>query len=169
MNHSELRITNGNKSFLFILVNHLFYFDPANDFIRNSSIVIRNCFLLFADNSPRPFACPGVGVRPLSADREPAPMAHSAIRADLHESLDVHGNCLAQISFHHPVSLDDVSNAHRLVLGQVFHLGIEINPCLCANLGGAAFADPVNIGQTYLNPFSQWQIHSRDSSQFYSP
>jgi hypothetical protein len=151
------------------LLNHRFGFNPANDVIRNSSIVIRNCVLLFADDSPRSFACPGICVRPLSAGRKSAPMPHSAIRTDFHESLDVHGNCLAQVSFHHSVSLDDVSDAYRFVLGQVFHLGIEINPRLCANLGGPAFADPVDIGQTYLNPFSQWQVHSCDSSQFNSP
>ena len=96
-------------------------------------------------------------------------MAQPTIGADFHEPLDIHRDRFAQISFDHSISLDDVSNAHRFVFGQVFHLGVEIDAGLFTDLGRPAFADPVDVSQTDLNSLTQRQIHSCDSSQFLPP
>ncbi len=89
----------------------------------------------------------------LSADRESAPVAQTSIRADVHEPFDIHGYCFSQIPLHHPISLNDVPDPHRFVFGQVFYLGVKIDGRFLANLGCAALADTINIGQTNLNPF----------------
>lgn len=96
-------------------------------------------------------------------------MAQTTIGTDLHEALDIHGHSLAKVPFHHTVSLDDVPDAHSFVFGQVLHLGIDVYGGFPANLGRPAFANAKNISQANLNPFIQWQIHTRDSSQFLPP
>jgi len=108
-------------------------------------------------------------MRPLPSDRKSAPVTQAAIRTDFHKSFDVQGNGFAQIPFHHAIPLDYVPDAHRFVFRQVFHLGIDINSCFLADLSGSAFANTVNVGQTYLDPFVQRQIHARYSSQFLPP
>jgi hypothetical protein len=91
---------------------------------------------------------------PLPANRETAPMAQSPVRADLHEPLDVHGYRFPEIPFNHSVPLDDIPDSHGLILGQVLHLGINVDAGLLANLGGPALADPIDIGQADLNPLA---------------
>src|SRR5712691_492517 len=47
----------------------------------------------------RPLAGARVGVRPLAAHRQVAPMAHAAVAADVDQPLDVHLDILAQVPF----------------------------------------------------------------------
>ncbi len=96
-------------------------------------------------------------------------MTKTTVRANFHQPLDIHGNCLAQISFNHPIPLDDVSDAHRFLFGQVLYLRVEIDAGLLTNLGRAALADAIYVGETDLNSFAQRQIYSCDSSQFLPP
>jgi len=92
-------------------------------------------------------------------------MAQTSIGPDFHESFNIHGNRFPQISFNHPISLDYVPDANRFILGKVFYLGCKINSGFLANLCRPALPYSVDIGQTDWNPFVQWQINSRDSSQ----
>ncbi len=96
-------------------------------------------------------------------------MTQASIRTDLHEPLDIHGNRLAQIPFHHSISLNDVPDSHRLIFGQILYFGVNTDGSFLANLGSPALANAINIGQAYLNSLVQWQIHSCDSSQFLPP
>jgi hypothetical protein len=89
----------------------------------------------------------------LPSNRESAPMTQASIGADFHQSLDIHGNRLAQISFHHPVPLDDASDSHRFFLCQVLHFSTEIDGGFLTDFGCTALADTENIGQANLNPF----------------
>jgi hypothetical protein len=105
----------------------------------------------------------------LSPDRESAPMPQSPVRSYLHEPLDIHGNRFTQISFNHPIPLDDISNAHRFIFGQVFHFSRGIYLGFFANFDGPAMPDAINVGQTDPNFFIQRQVHSCNSSQFLPP
>jgi hypothetical protein len=125
--------------------------------------------LLFADNSSWPFSRPGVGMGSLPSNRQSPPVTQPPIRTDFHEPFDVHGDRFAQVPFHHSISLDDIPDAHRLIFGQILYLCIDIDGGLLANLGSPALADSKDIGQAYLNPLIQRQIHSCDSSQFIPP
>jgi hypothetical protein len=125
--------------------------------------------LPFTDNPSRTLPRAGIGVSPLAPGRQPAAVAQTTIRTDFHKPLDVHGNSFAQVSFHHAVPLDDIPDANRFILGQIFHLGMDVNRSFPANLFRSAPANTENVGQTNQNPFIQWQIHSCDSSQFLPP
>ena len=96
-------------------------------------------------------------------------MAQSPVRADFHKSLDIYGNRFAQISFDHPISLDDAPDAHCLLFGQILYLRIEVDAGLLTNFRRPALADSINVSQTDLNSLAQRQIHSCDSSQFLPP
>src|SRR5665647_1022479 len=45
-------------------------------------------------------ASPGIGLGALTANGQTATMAHATVTAQIHQTLDVHGNFTAQIAFH---------------------------------------------------------------------
>lgn len=96
-------------------------------------------------------------------------MSQAAVASDLHQSLYIHGNRLAEISFNHPIPLYDVAHPHDLVFGKVFYLGADIDEGFLANLGSPALSDSIDISQTDLNPLVQRQIDSSNSSQCVPP
>src|SRR4026207_611168 len=62
-------------------------------------LCLRRCFLLIGDGAaPRSLARARVGMRPLAAHRQAAAMPHSAVRAHLDMTLDVHRDFFAQIA-----------------------------------------------------------------------
>jgi hypothetical protein len=88
----------------------------------------------------------------LAAHRQAAPMPQAAVASDFHQSLYIYGYCFAQIPFDHPIPLYDVANPHNLVFGKIFYLYIYVNLRFLADLGSPAPSDPIDIGQTDLNP-----------------
>jgi hypothetical protein len=96
-------------------------------------------------------------------------MPQAAVASDLHESLYIHGNRLAQIPFNHPIPLYDIAHPHNLVFGEIFYLGVDIYESFLADLGRPALSNSIDIGQTDLNPLAQRQIDSRNSSQCVPP
>src|SRR3972149_4013502 len=66
-----------------------------------SAITSHQCSdgLLLRDGAlARSLARPRVGLRPLPANRQAAPVAHPAVAADFHQPLDVHRDLLAEIA-----------------------------------------------------------------------
>ncbi len=82
---------------------------------------------------------------PLSPDGQSAPVPQSPIRTYLHEPFNIHGNRFTQISFNHSIPLDDISNAHRFIFGQVFHFSRGFYLGFFANFGGAAMPDAIYV------------------------
>src|SRR5216117_3008874 len=70
----------------------------------------RGHFLLDHHTTLRPLPRPGVRVRALAADREPAPMPDAAIRADVHEPLHVHRHLAAQVTLDLELALDELAD-----------------------------------------------------------
>jgi hypothetical protein len=71
---------------------------------------------------PRALAPTGVGVGPLTPHRQPPPVSHASIAADLYEPLDVHGDVSSEITLDHPLVLNDLLDPQNLVFGEVFDL-----------------------------------------------
>src|SRR3954467_15550126 len=59
-------------------------------------ILLLRHFLLTGDSAPGTLLGPCVGVGPLTPNRQPAAVANAAIAADIHQTLDVHGDFGAQ-------------------------------------------------------------------------
>src|SRR5881396_1426852 len=74
----------------------------------------------------RTLAGTSVGARTLATDRQAAPMAHSPIRAQIHEALDVHGHLATQVTLDGKL-LDRRANRVDLDLGEIFHLGLLVD------------------------------------------
>src|SRR5260370_16475215 len=59
----------------------------------------------------------GIRMRPLAAHRQTAAMAHTAVAVDLHQTLDVESDVLAEIAFDLPLVGDDLADLLHVVLG----------------------------------------------------
>src|SRR5690606_29905386 len=62
--------------------------------------------LLTGDRLCRTLTGAGIGVGALSADRQATTVTQAAIVAQIHQTLDVHGNVAAKITFHDIVAVD---------------------------------------------------------------
>jgi hypothetical protein len=73
------------------------------------------------------FTCAGIRVRSLATDRQRTTMSQAAIATDIHQSLDVHLNALAQIAFNLTLHFQNATNATQLVFTQISHARVEID------------------------------------------
>src|SRR5690606_18719721 len=67
----------------------------------------------------RALARAGVGLGPLPAHRQAAPVPKAAIAADLHQPLDVERDLLAKIALHSADVLDDLADRPHILFGQI--------------------------------------------------
>ena len=65
-------------------------------------------------------------------------MTHATIRPDVHQTLDVHGDVLAQVALDTALLLDGLSDAPPFLLGKVLHLDGRIDAALLQDAIGAA-------------------------------
>ena len=75
-------------------------------------------------------------------------MTEPAIRANLDQPLDVHGDVLAQVAFDRAFRLDDLTNPVHLVFVQVLHLLVGIDIGGLQNLVRPRVADAEDIRQS---------------------
>src|SRR5437588_11053070 len=108
-------------------------------------LLLTRCFLLGDGCAARPFARTRVGVRALAANRKPTAMPQSAIRADVHQTLDVHLNALAKVAFDFALRLENCANAAQLFLAEMAHACIETYPRFAQNRRRARSANSVNV------------------------
>src|SRR6185369_631822 len=87
-----------------------------------------------------------VGARALAPDRQAAPMAHAAIRAQVHEALDVHGHLATQVTLDGKL-LDQRADRVDLGLGEILHLGLGVDASSRAQVASACAPDTVDVGQ----------------------
>src|SRR5436190_2068509 len=91
------------------------------------------------------FASSRVGVRTLLANRQAAAMPQTPIRSDVHQTLDVHLDTLAQIAFDLALRFDDRTNAPEIVLGQVAHPRVSIDVGLFENRRRSRATDSIDV------------------------
>src|SRR4028118_184472 len=90
-------------------------------------LLLAGRFLLGDGGAAWPFARTRVGVRALAADGKPATMPQTAIRADVHQTLDVHLHTLAQVAFDIALPLDDRADTAELPLVQIAPVRIGVD------------------------------------------
>ena len=84
-------------------------------------------FLPRADRPLRSAPLAGVGLGPLAADRQVAPMAQAAVRADLDEALDVQRDLAAQVALDLVAAVDELAQPVDLLLGEVADPGVGVD------------------------------------------
>lgn len=100
----------------------------------------------------------GSGIRPgsLSSAGQISAMAHSPIAANFYQPLDVHLNFAAEITFDLECLGNIIAQEGYIVLAQVFHPNIRIDPGLFDDVSGSRGANPIDVLQPNFNPFVAW-------------
>src|SRR5690606_3519243 len=80
----------------------------------------------------RALASAGVGVRALTTDGEPAAVTEAAVAAEVHQTLDVHGDLAAEVTLDLEVLVDALADGADVVLVQV------VRPLVGGDAGHAA-------------------------------
>jgi hypothetical protein len=87
-------------------------------------------------------------------------MSQSAIDAQVHESLDIHGDFPSEIAFNPVLFIYDFPNTGSLLPCQVIRIGIPIDTRLGENFLGGCPSYAVNIGEGHLHPLSFRKINA---------
>ncbi len=93
--------------------------------------LLATSLLLSADLLTGTFAGARIGVRALAANRKPLAMAQTAIATYFHKALHVLGNLAMQVAFDLEVRLNVVAQLRQIVLCEIFHANIGVNPGVC--------------------------------------
>jgi hypothetical protein len=112
--------------------------------------------LLPGDRLSLAFSCAGICSRPLTAHREAFPVTQPAVRADVHEPLDVHLCFTAQSTLNLQVAGNNGADLGHFVVIQLTDLLRVFDACLIENPMRRAAADAENIGQPNFCTFILW-------------
>src|SRR6266581_3329432 len=75
----------------------------------------------------RTFACTGVRMGTLAANRQTASMPQTSVRSDFHQPLDIEGNFLSEIAFDAVLFFDDFADLVGFVVVQITNLRVHID------------------------------------------
>ena len=104
------------------------------------------------DGLPRAFACAGVGLGALAADRQAAQVADASVALDALQTLEIHADFAAQIALDDVLAiLDGMDDLGELSLGQVLGAHARINFGFGQNDFCIARSKSVNVAQSDVN------------------
>lgn len=106
---------------------------------------------------------PGIGVGPLTPNRQATAMPKPTVRSDVHETLDVHGHFGPKGSLYFEAPLDLFPKEVDLLVVKIPGSSVRVHPAGIQDLRGSGLPDPVDIGQCDLDPFSSWQVNARNT------
>src|SRR6187397_1003386 len=110
----------------------------------------------------RSLAAAGVGLRPLTPNRQATAMAEAAVGADLHQPFDVLRAIAAEVALDLAV-LDRFAKFHHLVLGQVLDRGIGVDFGLGEDLLRRRLPNPEDVGEPDFDPFVDGDVDPCDT------
>src|SRR5688500_4714291 len=105
----------------------------------------------------------------LSANRQPAAMARTAIGADIHQALDVHGDFRPQRALDAIVTLDDLTQPIHVGVGQVLHARIGADAGLGQYATGDGLPNAIDVLQADFHTLLARQVDTSDSCHMISP
>jgi len=88
--------------------------------------------------------------------------------ARIDQSLDVHGNFLAQIAFHFMVPVYELPELDDLILAQILHTGLAVNAGLSDEVSRGASPYPIDIGETDIHSLLPRKVNSSYASHLSS-
>src|ERR1044072_7767971 len=103
-------------------------------------------------------------MRALAAHRQSTPMSQAAIRTDVHQTLDVHLNALAQIALDLALRFKDRANATQLVFAQVHDMRVHFDRRFVQGRRAARSANPVNVSKPNFWPLIGGKVSPRYTS-----
>jgi hypothetical protein len=96
-------------------------------------------------------------------------MAQASVAANIHQSLDVHGNLPPEIAFDPHFFIDDVTQAIDLIVRQVPNPGVRIDSGSLEKLLTRVQSDTVDVRQCSFDSLVPGKINSRNSGHILSP
>ena len=90
-------------------------------------------------------------------------MPEAAIRADLHEALDVECHLAAEVTLDLVAAVDDLAKPADLVLGEIADTGVGVDVRLLQDLLAGGQPDPVDIGERDLDALLTRDIDAGDT------
>src|SRR5689334_22793599 len=105
-----------------------------------------------ADGLLRSAPLTGVGLRSLAPDGQVAPVTHPPIGADLDQALDVERNLPPQVALDLVATIDELTQAVDLLLGEVPDARVRVHVGLREDLLRGRQADPEDVGEGDLDP-----------------
>src|SRR4051794_4105801 len=131
----------------------------------NSSSAGARLLLLASDCLGRSLAGARIGMRALAAYRQAAPMAQSAIAAEIHQALDVHRNITPQIAFDEIVAIDHLADLQHFLIGELRDAPRCVDVYLLHDILGRLRADAMDVLQRDYDALVGWDIDASDTCQ----
>jgi hypothetical protein len=78
-------------------------------------------------------------------------MPQSTVTAEIHESLDVHGDLGAQITLDFVLRVNDLTNGVHLCIRQIIGFRVPTDAGLIENLPGRSAPNTINVRQSNLD------------------
>src|SRR5689334_17864171 len=126
-------------------------------------------YLLLAGNRPAwTLLRTRVRVGALAAHGQSATMTDATIRADVHQSLDVHRHFGAQRAFDLVIALDHLTQAVHVGVGEIANAKRRIDACLLDDVACVATTNTVDVRQADLDLLLAGEIDARNTSHDYS-
>src|SRR5476649_2747455 len=91
-------------------------------------------------------------------------MTRAPIRADVHQSLDVHRDLRAQCAFDAILLLDDLTELVHVGVGEIADAKRRVDSRLFHYLQGGRSSDAEDVGQSDLNLLVAREIDARNTS-----
>src|SRR5690606_11077403 len=126
-------------------------------------------FLLASDGLCRTLAGTGIGMGTLSAHRQTTTVTQATVVAQIHQTLDVHGNRAAKITLDLIVTVDGFANLDNFRVRQLIHAPLGRNGNLLANFRGHLRPNPVNILQRDNHALVRRDVDASNTSHAGSP
>src|SRR5712691_9384803 len=122
------------------------------------SLLLARRLLLGNGRAARALARACVCVRTLSANWQRTPMAQPSVATDVHQTLDIHLNSLAQVALNLALRLQNCSNSAQFILIQIFDARVEIDGRFVENRVRARAANTVDICKSDLSSLIRRKI-----------
>src|SRR4030095_6735025 len=87
-------------------------------------------------------------------------MTQASITADIHQTLDVHLNPLAQVAFNFALRFQYGADPAQLVFTQIANTRVEVHSGFLQNRTPTRTANSIDIGKTNLSSLIGWKIYA---------
>jgi hypothetical protein len=96
--------------------------------------------------APGPLPSPGVGVCTLSTTRQALPVSDPTIASKVHQTLDIHPNFTAAITFNYDATIYNLADRSNIIISEIITATIVFDVCPVKNLAGRGTPYTMDIG-----------------------
>src|ERR1700759_2890338 len=98
----------------------------------------------------------------LAPHGQPLAVTQPAVRAQVHQPLDIHRNLPPKVALDRVFTIDQLADAHNPVVGHLLHASVGRNTDSAADLNSLGPSDAVDVDQADRDPLLVWDIDASD-------